>query len=72
MIYTQLVVAAWKNGSELSEAKEVRSKAAKLETGEGNTVLASLTEQVVYLMAFWIQKAIPWVVKEIQRDNKIE
>ena len=37
--------------SELSEAKEVRSKAAEVETGKGNGVLTDVTEQVTYLMA---------------------
>ena len=42
------MVATWKNESELSEAKEVRSKVAEVETVEGNSVLAG---QVAYLMA---------------------
>ena len=49
--YTQLVVVTQKNVSELSETKEVKSKAAEVVTGEGNSVLAALTEHVAYLMA---------------------
>ena len=49
--YTQLVVAAQRNESMLSEAKNVRNKAAEVETGEGYSVLAALTEQASYLMA---------------------
>ena len=48
--YTQLVVAAQKNQSMLSKAKEVKSKAAEVETGGGNSVLVALNEQVAYLM----------------------
>ena len=45
------MVAAHKKESKLSEAKKVRCKAAEVETGEGNSVLDFLTEQVAYLMA---------------------
>ena len=41
----QHMIVAWKNESELSEADEVRSKAAEVETGEGNSVWAALNEQ---------------------------
>ena len=54
VIYIQLavvVVVTQKNKSELSEVENVRSKAAKLEKGESNTVLAASTEKVVCLMA---------------------
>ena len=45
------MVATQKNESELHEVKEVRSKEAEVETGEGNSVLAPLNEQVAYFMA---------------------
>ena len=45
------MVTTWKNESELSEAKEVGSKTAEVDIGQGNSVLAALTEQVAYLMA---------------------
>ena len=44
------MVATWTNLSKLSEAKEVRSKAAEVEMGEGNCMFAALTEQVACLM----------------------
>ena len=47
----QLVVATQKNEGELSEAKEVKSKATEVGTGEGISVLPALTNQVVYLLA---------------------
>ena len=49
--YRQLIVATQKKESKQSEAKEVRSKATEVETGEGNNVLAALTKQVAYLIA---------------------
>ena len=49
--YTHLVVAMQKSENELSEAQEVRSKAAEVQAGKGNTVLAAITEQVPYLTA---------------------
>ena len=45
------MVTTGKNENKLSEAKEVRSKAAEVDTREGNNVLAALTEQVAYMMA---------------------
>ena len=45
------MVATWKNESKLPEAKEMGSKAAEIDTGEVNSVLAALTEQVAYLIA---------------------
>ena len=42
--YTQLVVATQKKEKELLEPKEVRSKAAEVETRGSNSQLAALTE----------------------------
>ena len=44
------MVATRKNEFKMSEAKEVRSKAAVIETVEDNSELAVLTKQVAYLM----------------------
>ena len=67
------MVAAWKNESELSEAKKkVRSKTAKVVTGKGNSVLAVLTEQVVSCWPLWTQRTLPYAIKEIERDSKIQ
>ena len=49
--YTQLVASTRKNKCEVSEATEVRSKAAAVEPVEDNSELDALTKQVVYLMA---------------------
>ena len=45
------MVATWKSESKLSEAKDLRSEEDEIETGEGNSMLAALTEQMAYLMA---------------------
>ena len=63
------MVATQKNKSELSEVKEVRSKAAEVKTGEGN-VLAALTEQVAYLMDILDTKSSSSCNQKIERDNK--
>ena len=65
--YTQLVVA----NSELTEAKEVRSMAAEVEAGEGNSVLAALTEQLTYLMATWDTKNSSYdkEIEELQKNR---
>ena len=49
--YTQLTVATRKNKSKMSEAKEMRSRAAVIQTVEDNSKLAALTKEMAYLMA---------------------
>ena len=51
--YTWLLVVTGKNESEMSEAKEVRSKVAAVETVEDSSELVALTQQVAYVIATW-------------------
>ena len=57
------MVAARNKESEMSEAKEVRNKAAVEET------MAALTKQVAYLMVT-LDSTAPQVIREIKMDRK--